>query len=56
MCTWTEIGIYGWVVELEANLAPDPSLSTEGTKPEEEAEGLPLTSNGPGAGWAVGCI
>ena len=53
MCTWTGIGIYKWVVELEANLAPDPSLSAEGTKSEEEAEGLPLTSNSHGAGRAV---
>ena len=53
MCTWTEIGIFRWVVELEANLASDPSLSAEGTKSEEGAEGLPLASSSHGAGRAV---
>jgi hypothetical protein len=33
------------VVQLYADLAPDPSLSAEDTKPKAEADCLPLTSN-----------
>jgi hypothetical protein len=39
------------VVELYADLAPDPSLSAEDTETKEEAEGLPLASNSHRAGW-----
>jgi len=34
------------IVQLYPDLAPDPSLSAEDTKPKAEADGLPLTSNG----------
>lgn len=46
----TEVAMDECVVELYANLAPDPSLSTEDTQPKEEAEGLPLASNSHRAG------
>jgi len=38
------------VVQLYANLASDPSLSAEDTKPKAEADGLPLTSDSHRAG------
>lgn len=38
------------VVDLYANLSPDPSLSAEDTESKEQAEGLPLTSNSHRAG------
>lgn len=33
------------MAELQANLAPDPSLSAEGTQSKKEADGFPLASN-----------
>ena len=48
-----EVAVEECVVELYADLAPDPSLSTEDTETKEEAEGLPLASNSHRAGWAV---
>ena len=35
------------------DLAPDPSLSVEETKPKAEAGGFALTSNDHRAGWTV---
>jgi len=47
-----EIAADGCVVKLYANLAPDPSPSTEDTESKEQAEGLPLTSDSHRAGWS----
>lgn len=49
----TKVAIGEHAVQLYADLAPDPSLSAEDTKPKAEADGLPLTSNSHGAGRAV---
>lgn len=46
-----EVAAEECVVELYADLAPDPSLSAEDTEAKEEAEGLPLASNSHRAGW-----
>jgi len=45
----------GWMgaVQLYADLAPDPSLSAEDTKPKAEADSLPLTSDSHRAGGAA---
>jgi len=41
------------VVQSYADLASDPSLSAEDTKPKAQADGLPLTSDSHRAGGAA---
>jgi len=48
----TEVAMDKHIVQLYANLLPDPPFSAEDTKPKAEANGLPLTSDSHRAGWS----
>lgn len=48
-----EVAMGGRVVQLYPDLAPDPSLCAEDTKPKAETDGLPLTLDSHRTGGAV---